>query len=113
MSELDKLLSGFPDGISNLAREACELVSQNADGAEQRVKFGWKVVIYEHKKGFCAVAPHKKWVNIQFYAGTDLPDPSNLLEGTGKSMRHVKIRTSDDLGRDVKSLVKAAAKLAQ
>ncbi len=113
MSELDKLLSGFPDGIAVLTRYVCDVVSKNAVGAEQRVQFGWKVVIFEYEKGFCAVAPHKNWVNIQFYAGADLPDPANLLEGTGKSMRHVKIRASGDLGRDVISLVKAAAKLVQ
>lgn len=113
MSEIDKLLSSFPRGVGELTKQVCELVLKHAVGAEQRVQHGWKVVIYEYEKGFCAVAPHKNWVNLQFYAGTDLPDPSNLLEGTGKSMRHVKVRSSDDLGRGVISLVKAAAKQAK
>jgi hypothetical protein len=31
-------------------------------------------------------------VNIGFFRGADLPDPARLLEGTGKFMRHVKLR---------------------
>jgi len=31
-------------------------------------------------------------VNVGFFHGADLPDPARLLEGTGKRMRHVKLR---------------------
>lgn len=31
-------------------------------------------------------------VNVGFYHGAALPDPAHLLEGTGKRMRHVKLR---------------------
>jgi len=31
-------------------------------------------------------------VNLGFYHGASLRDPTGLLEGTGKSLRHVKIR---------------------
>lgn len=31
-------------------------------------------------------------VNVGFFHGATLPDPSRLLQGTGKFMRHVKLR---------------------
>src|SRR5262245_39726344 len=31
-------------------------------------------------------------VNVGFFFGADLPDPQRLLEGSGKWMRHVKVR---------------------
>ena len=31
-------------------------------------------------------------VNVGFYQGASLPDPTGLLEGAGKRMRHVKLR---------------------
>ena len=31
-------------------------------------------------------------VNVGFFHGAALPDPSRLLQGTGKYMRHVKLR---------------------
>jgi hypothetical protein len=31
-------------------------------------------------------------VNVGFFQGAALPDPAGLLQGTGKRMRHVKLR---------------------
>jgi hypothetical protein len=31
-------------------------------------------------------------VNVGFFQGAGLPDPAHLLQGTGKFMRHVKLR---------------------
>lgn len=31
-------------------------------------------------------------LNVGFYLGATLPDPAGLLEGTGRFMRHVKVR---------------------
>lgn len=31
-------------------------------------------------------------VNVGFFRGASLPDPAHLLQGTGKFMRHVKLR---------------------
>src|SRR5690606_7879295 len=36
-------------------------------------------------------------VNVGFFRGAEIPDPGGLLEGTGRFMRHVKLRP----GRDV------------
>jgi hypothetical protein len=36
-------------------------------------------------------------VNIGFFRGAELSDPNCLLEGTGKFMRHVKLRPGDNL----------------
>jgi hypothetical protein len=35
-------------------------------------------------------------VNIGFFRGADLPDPNGLLVGTGKFMRHVKIKPGQE-----------------
>lgn len=34
-------------------------------------------------------------VNVGFFRGAQLPDPKRLLEGTGKFMRHVKLRPGE------------------
>ena len=36
-------------------------------------------------------------VNVGFFRGSELSDPSGLLEGTGKFMRHVKLRPERDV----------------
>lgn len=36
-------------------------------------------------------------VNVGFFLGAELPDASGLLEGTGKFMRHVKIKPGREI----------------
>ncbi len=36
-------------------------------------------------------------VNVGFFRGAELADPAQLLEGTGKYMRHVKLRPESDV----------------
>jgi len=48
-------------------------------------------------------------VNLGFYHGAALPDPAGLLEGTGKSLRHVKVRDAAVAHRPaVRALLRAA-----
>jgi hypothetical protein len=39
-------------------------------------------------------------VNVGFFRGTELADPAELLEGTGKFMRHVKLRPGEHTDED-------------
>ncbi len=41
---------------------------------------------------FAYVGAFTRHVNVGFFMGAFLPDPHGLLEGTGKRMRHVKLR---------------------
>ena len=43
-------------------------------------------------------------VNVGFFRGAELADPAGLLEGTGKFMRHVKLRPERDV--DATALMK-------
>ena len=36
-------------------------------------------------------------VNVGFFQGAGLPDPARLLQGTGKFMRHVKLRPENPI----------------
>lgn len=45
-----------------------------------------------------AIIPHRAHVNLQLADGVDLPDPTRLIEGTGKRIRHVKVRSADAVG---------------
>ncbi len=36
-------------------------------------------------------------VNVGFFRGAEIADPEGLLEGTGKFMRHVKLRPEGDV----------------
>jgi len=55
-----------------------------------------------------ALIPHSRWVNLQLADGAVLPDPDGLIEGTGKRIRHVKIRSAElALSPAVREIVQA------
>ncbi len=41
-----------------------------------------------------ALIPHAGWVNLQLAHGALLANPDGLIEGTGKRIRHVKVRSA-------------------
>lgn len=62
---------------------------------------------------FCGVSPLKDSVGVYFSHGRKLPDPHGLLQGTGKGMQHVKIRTTADIRpAALKRLIRAAYQLS-
>ena len=54
--------------------------------------------------GFGEVNAFTAHVNVGFFRGAEIGDPSGLLEGTGKFMRHVKLRPDRDV--DTAALMK-------
>ena len=46
---------------------------------------------------FGYVNAFKAHVNVGFFRGAEIADPAGLLEGTGKFMRHVKLRPGCDV----------------
>ena len=45
---------------------------------------------------FAYVNAFRAHVNVGFFRGAEIVDPTGLLEGTGKFMRHVKLRPGAD-----------------
>lgn len=61
------------------------------------------------KDGVIWTMPHKAHLNVGVFDARTLPDPNNLLDGTGAKLRHVKVRTPEDLSNPaLLSLLKAA-----
>ena len=58
---------------------------------------------------FAYVGAYQAHASIGFFHGASLPDPAGLLEGSGKRMRHVKLRPGQDRDRDaIRALIAAA-----
>jgi len=111
---IERFLGSYEPDVGELARGARTLVRRLVPDAEEKLLLPWKTIAYGRSRKFCAISPHESWVNLQFHSGSSLPDPSGLLEGTGKSMRHVKLTTPRDLKRKaLAQLIRAAAQLAR
>jgi hypothetical protein len=58
---------------------------------------------------FAYVNAFKAHVNVGFFHGAGLTDPAGLLQGTGKYMRHVKVKPGLALdGSSLEGLITAA-----
>ena len=58
---------------------------------------------------YAYIGVQKAYVNLGFYYGAILADANGLLEGTGKKLRHVKVRSPDFAdSRAIRALLKAA-----
>mgnify|MGYP003459497760 CR=1 FL=1 len=84
-----------------------------AKGAIELIK--WGRPCYATKSGlFCYLHRSKAHITVGFQRGGELDEPDNLLEGTGKVMRHIKLTGSDEVNRkrdSIVALLKQAAKL--
>ncbi|HWY08736.1 MAG TPA: DUF1801 domain-containing protein [Candidatus Acidoferrales bacterium] len=97
--------------LKNVAKGLRTLVKKTLAGSEEYVN-PWKIPSFDSGGTVCGFMTGKEHVTFIFLRGAALPDPEALLEGTGKSVRHVKVRTVEDLKRPaLKKLIVEAAKL--
>ena len=62
--------------------------------------------------GMAAHSPHRGWVSLFFKRGAALRDSDGVLEESGRLLRHVKLRSLDDLAAKraaILSLLETAA----
>ena len=101
---------GSPE-LRNVVRGLRSFVKKCVPGTNETVN-AWGIPTFGRKDPFCFFMVGKYHVTLGFHSGTSLNDPEGLLEGTGRNIRHVKLRTLDDMERKgLKNLVQAAARL--
>jgi hypothetical protein len=97
--------------LREVAQGLRRLMKKTVAGTKETVN-PWKIPTFESNGPMCLLMVGKNHVTFGFLRGTDLPDPAKLLEGTGKSLRHVKLRSTEDLRKPaLKKLILAAARL--
>jgi hypothetical protein len=97
--------------LSGVAKAVRALVKKTAAGCEEYVS-PWKTPAFDSNGPLCVFVLGKEHLSLAFLRGAVLSDPEKLLEGTGKGVRHVKLRSAADVKRaGVKKLIVEAAKL--
>src|ERR1700682_2881436 len=114
----DPQLIGFLDAydrhISDLALALREIILEEAPDASESIYQVYTVAIWfgfsgKMKDMFCYIATNAGHVNLGFPRGAAMPDPNRVLEGDGKTMRHIKFKSRRDLDRPfVRRYIQAA-----
>lgn len=113
--QLASILSGLPPAMEKLTRAVLPKMRARLPGTVE--------MVYDKKNslviGFCAderassvinsIAVYSRWINLYFFEGDTLPDPEGLLQGSGTTVRSLRLTSASDLDRPaVKALVAAA-----
>jgi hypothetical protein len=88
---VDAWLSEQPDELAALARPWFARMRACGDDVRELIHDGCPVACVDDI-AFGYVNAFRSHVNIGFFHGAALEDPARLLEGTGKRMRHVKLK---------------------
>ena len=91
-----------------LARAVRDWIRARAPHLTEMLKWGYPW--YQGEELVCAIVPHKAHVNLQFSRGAELAAHVRI-EGSGKSMRHVKIYAVDDLDDGLATILAEAVAL--
>lgn len=64
--------------------------------------------------GMASLSVHKGWVSLFLMKGVEVPDPDGVLDGSGKLLRHVKLRSVEELEQrsaSLRAVLTAASRL--
>jgi hypothetical protein len=105
---IEQWLQAQPAGLAEMAREWFVLMRGCGTGVRELMHDGCATVCVQDAP-FAYVNVFKAHVNVGFFHGASLADPAGLLEGTGKRMRHVKLRLGQAVDApSLEALVQAA-----
>ncbi|MGH9929391.1 MAG: DUF1801 domain-containing protein [Pyrinomonadaceae bacterium] len=116
---LIKFLKPYDREIQKLALDLRVLVLEEMAPCHENIYDAYSAVAIGYgptdrlSDGVFHIAVYAKGVNLGFNHGATLADPRGILQGTGKQIRHIKIRTASDLARpEIRSYVRRARKMA-
>jgi hypothetical protein len=96
----DRHLEATAPAVADIARALRLTVLEGFPGAVETFDRGDGLLAFGTGRSMrdfrFAIIPHKAHVNLQLADGVDLPNPDGRIEGTGKRVRHVKVRSVED-----------------
>ena len=88
---IDAWMEEHADELGAIARKWFEVMRKCGDEVRELLHDGCPVACFGDAP-FGYVNIFTSHVNVGFFHGAALPDPARMLQGTGKFMRHVKLR---------------------
>ncbi len=109
-NEITEMIDGWEYPNREIGHKLRLIILKIDEEITEAVK--WGAPAFTYKKNLCSIMPHTDHVNLRFFNGGALSDPHNVLEGTGKSMRHMKVHAIEDIKENViAELVREAVSL--
>ena len=94
-TEVSDYIEKAPDSLKELMEKLRNLIHDSVPGTIEQLK--WKQPVFKKDKDFCYLKYSKEHVTFGFINASLLKDPDSLLQGSGNTMRHVKIKSTKDI----------------
>ena len=114
-AQLESFLKRYVPEIAAQGRAIRARMIELLPGATQLVYDNYNALVIgfgpsEHaSEAPFSIALYPRWVTLFFLQGAGLPDPQRLLKGGGKIVRHIVLKTPEDLDLPpVRALMKEA-----
>lgn len=118
-ASLVKFLEPYDREIRELALKLRALVLEEMAPCYENIYDAYSAVAIGYgtsdrlRDGVFHIAVYSKHVNLGFNDGATLADPKDILKGMGNRIRHVTIKTLDDLARpEIRAYIRRARKKA-
>jgi hypothetical protein len=111
--QIEQHLLKLPEEKRQLAMQLRDIIYSANSNLTESIK--WNNLTYSNGKTnliFIYTYPKVDYVNLGFLHAVELTDPKKLFEGTGKGMRHIKVRDEKNIPvAQIKKWVKEAVGL--
>lgn len=91
---VDRWMDDHAGELGEIARSWFQVMRDCGDDVTELLHDGHPTVCIGDA-GFGYVNAFSSHVNVGFFRGAEIADPDDLLEGTGRFMRHVKLRPGE------------------
>ena len=111
---IDGFFSKQAPHLRTILEELRKLIGESAPDAQSSIKWGMPFYTLDGAM-MCATSAHNSHVNLVLSGSPDaFSDPGGRLSGEGKTGRHLKLSTLDELPRDaVRGWLRTAAEIAR
>lgn len=118
--QLQSFLAKFEPAVAASAREALARLRKKLPGAIELVYDNYNALAIgfgpsdKSSEAIFSIAVFPRWVSLFFLQGAKLPDPGNVLKGSGTQVRHIVLTDPKILEQPaVKKLMALALKSAK
>jgi hypothetical protein len=90
-----KYIQSIPPDHAVLLQKLRDILHSSVPALEETIK--WSRPVFSKGGDLAYLKAERNYVTLGFYDARPLTDPGNKLEGTGKQMRHLKVREEKDI----------------
>jgi hypothetical protein len=117
--QLTGFIARFDPAVAAVTRAAVRKMAQRFPGATQLVYDNYNALAIgfgaseKRSEVVFSIAVFPRWVSLFFFEGVHLADPTRILRGSGRQVRHIVLKSADDLDLPaVKDLMQESLSIA-